>query len=47
MTGRRHHTPEQVVRTLHEAELLLGQGVPGGRATPIGATPTTGASDGG
>jgi hypothetical protein len=46
MSGRRHRTPEQVVRKLHETELLLGQGVPGGRATPIGATPTTGVSDG-
>ncbi len=26
MTGRRHHTPEQVVRKLREAELRLGQG---------------------
>jgi putative transposase len=26
MSGRRHHTPEQVVRKLREAELLLGQG---------------------
>lgn len=26
MTGRRHHTPEQIVRKLREAELRLGQG---------------------
>lgn len=26
MTGRRHHTPEQIVRKLRQAELLLGQG---------------------
>ncbi len=26
MTGRRHHTPEQVVRKLREAEVRLGQG---------------------
>jgi len=26
MTGRRHHTPEQVVRKLRKAELRLGQG---------------------
>ena len=26
MTGRRHHTPEQVVRKLRAAELRLGQG---------------------
>jgi len=26
MAGRRHHSPEQVVRKLREAELLLGQG---------------------
>jgi putative transposase len=26
MTGRRHHTPEQIVRKLRQAEVLLGQG---------------------
>jgi len=26
MAGRRHHTPEQVVRKLREAEVRLGQG---------------------
>ena len=26
MTGRRHHTPEQVVRKLREAEVRFGQG---------------------
>lgn len=26
MAGRRHHTPEQIVRKLREAEVRLGQG---------------------
>ncbi len=26
MTERRHHTPEQIVRKLRQAEVLLGQG---------------------
>jgi len=26
MIGRRHHTPEQIVRKLRQAEVLLGQG---------------------
>jgi putative transposase len=27
MAGRRHHSPEQIVRKLREAEVRLGQGV--------------------